>query len=257
MPAGPLSRLLRAVGFATACVALSAAGHAWMSGRSIPVWALALGAGALLPPVHALAARRRGFPSIAAAMLAGELGLHELFGAAQRGTGVPGGATQAARHGTGWLSVAMCGGGHMLVPVRGTGGAAGAGTLPGSGAGAMAGMPGMAMATTSRSGALAGLPTGHAAMATGHGMTAMIAAHVIAGLLCAWWLRHGEAAAFGLLWTIAMGLLAPLRLVGARLPAVPARRAARPAAAAAPPWRRVLLAHAVVRRGPPAAIAWN
>jgi hypothetical protein len=239
MPAGPLSRLFRAVGFATACVALSAAGHELMSGEPIPTWALSLGALALLPPVYALAYRQRGYPSIAAAMLAGELGLHELFAWAQRGM-------SAATHvtgGTGWLSVATCGGGRVLVPVRGDRLPAGSWPLPApGGASGMAAMPGMS--------GMRDLPSG------GHGALAMIAAHVIAGLLCAWWLRTGEAAAFGLLWTMAMSLLAPLSLIVAWRPvSLSPRRVGPPAHSNERPRHGLLLADTMVRRGPPPVFA--
>ncbi|MFE0605786.1 hypothetical protein ACFW2T_21510 [Streptomyces sp. NPDC058892] len=91
-----------------------------------------------------------------------------------------------------------------------------------------------------------------------HGGTGMIAAHVLAGLLCAAWLARGEAAVFRLARVLgAAALLAarPLaraldlvRARGAALPAPPVPRAPHPRPRRL---RGAVHAHAVVRRGPP------
>ncbi|MEU6398070.1 hypothetical protein ACIGO7_17715 [Streptomyces virginiae] len=94
----------------------------------------------------------------------------------------------------------------------------------------------------------------------GHGGLGMIAAHVLAGLLCAAWLARGEAAVFRLARVLgaaalhaARPLARALDLVRARAAAVPAP----PAFRARHPRRRArrlrgaVHAHAVVRRGPP------
>jgi hypothetical protein len=52
----------------------------------------------------------------------------------------------------------------------------------------------------------------HSGMGHGTGAVAMIAAHAVAGLVCAWWLRNGEAAVFRLLQTLG-ALAAPLLLL--------------------------------------------
>jgi hypothetical protein len=80
----------------------------------------------------------------------------------------------------------------------------------------------------------------------------MIAVHVVAGLLCAWWLRCGEAAAFRLLRALAHFTLAPLLLD------VPHPSTVADLATGTPddrdehaPTCRRLLGYAVARRGPP------
>lgn len=84
---GPL-RAARASVFALACLGISAAGHAWMSGRPVPATAMAPGFVLAFALGFTAARRRRGLVPISALMLAGELALHLLFTAAQHtGTG--------------------------------------------------------------------------------------------------------------------------------------------------------------------------
>jgi hypothetical protein len=85
----------------------------------------------------------------------------------------------------------------------------------------------------------------------------MLAAHLLAALLCGLWLAYGEKAAFRILRAVAGWLAAPLRLLLA-LPAVPDRprvRIGRRRSDRAP--RLLLLTHAITTRGPPlrAAVA--
>ncbi|MGC4971691.1 hypothetical protein ACLQ2D_02130 [Streptomyces sp. DT199] len=89
----------------------------------------------------------------------------------------------------------------------------------------------------------------------GMSSTGMLAAHVLAALLCSLWLAYGERAAFRILQALAGWLVAPLRLP-LPLPAPPHRPRIRPrrdGSARAP--RQVLLAHAITSRGPPAGAA--
>jgi len=84
------------------------------------------------------------------------------------------------------------------------------------------------------------------------------AAHVVAALVAAWWLRRGEAALWSLLrWAVAFvpGLVAWWRDAPAPLPARTAGRPGRAPADAAP-LRQLLLRHAVSRRGPPVPIPY-
>lgn len=80
----------------------------------------------------------------------------------------------------------------------------------------------------------------------------MLVAHVLAAGVCALWLARGEAALFQLARAVLAAAFTPVRLLLAavRLPATPrpapVRRAPRPSP------RSVVLAHALVRRGPPA-----
>jgi hypothetical protein len=183
----------RAAVFAVACVGLSAAGHVWRSGESVPLWAVIVAVLAVGGAGYALAGRQRGFVPIAALMLAGELALHLLFTAAQ--------------HASGWGTTSMP-------------------TSQGS-ASAMALMSGL-------------------------GSAGMIAVHGATGLICSWWLRCGEAATFRLLRSLAV-LTAPLFVLlwpcAVAVPDFTLRTSPGRGAETAP--TRLLLVHALVRRGPP------
>lgn len=93
----------------------------------------------------------------------------------------------------------------------------------------------------------------------GHGGAGMIAAHVLAALLCASWLARGEAAVFRLARVTAAAALHAARPLARALALVRARAAAVPAPPVLPAryerprrLRGAVHAHAVVRRGPPA-----
>ncbi|MEU0970675.1 hypothetical protein ABZ357_36640 [Streptomyces sp. NPDC005917] len=89
----------------------------------------------------------------------------------------------------------------------------------------------------------------------GAASTGMLAAHLLAALLCGLWLGHGERAAFRILRAVAGRLTAPLRLLLA-LPAPPGRPRPRPLRRRpdrAP--RLLLLVHAITSRGPPVRTA--
>ncbi|MFE6911630.1 hypothetical protein [Streptomyces erythrochromogenes] len=94
--------------------------------------------------------------------------------------------------------------------------------------------------------------------AASHGGAGMIAAHVLAGLVCAAWLARGEAAVFRLARVLGAAALHAARPLARALDLVRARVAAVPAPPAfRAPYRRprrlrgAVHAHAVVRRGPP------
>ncbi|MFD8720069.1 hypothetical protein ACFV2H_19155 [Streptomyces sp. NPDC059629] len=89
----------------------------------------------------------------------------------------------------------------------------------------------------------------------GTASTGMLAAHLLAALLCGLWLGHGERAAFRILRALAGRLVAPLRLLLA-LPVTPERprpRLRRRRSDRAP--RLLLLVHAITSRGPPVRTA--
>jgi hypothetical protein len=209
---------MRAALFAAVCLALSAAGHWWMSRQSVPVHALVIAYAAVLALALALTGRERSFSGIAAAVLLSELGLHLYFSSAQAATGT------AAMP----MSMAM---------------------------GPSHGMAGMSMAGMSGSMPM-GSTGGMAPM--GHGLWGMLAVHVVAGLFSAWWLRRGEASVFAVLRVVAATAvefvlrfaLFLLRLAfGTWTPSAPVRRA-RDTWLLPQPGRCVLL-DVVVRRGPP------
>ncbi|WP_405425321.1 hypothetical protein [Streptomyces erythrochromogenes] len=94
--------------------------------------------------------------------------------------------------------------------------------------------------------------------AASHGGAGMIAAHVLAGLVCAAWLARGEAAVFRLARVLGAAALHAARPLARALDLVRARVAAVPAPPVfRAPYRRprrlrgAVHAHAVVRRGPP------
>lgn len=80
----PTLRAARAAVFAALCVLVGAVGHDAFSVGAIPVWALLVGGGAVFLVVAPLTQRERGLPAILVLMGAVQVGLHELFAAAQR-----------------------------------------------------------------------------------------------------------------------------------------------------------------------------
>lgn len=233
---------------AVACVGVSAAGHVWMSGAAIPVWALV---GALLAVGGAgylMAGRQRGFAPIAGLMLVGELGLHLLFTAAQHAAWATGSAMSSM--------ISMS-------------------SMPGMSrtsatASASASVPGLIMRHPvpaaawlcggGKTGPAGGSPLAAAAMPwlSAHGSARMVAVHVVAGLLCAGWLRRGEAATFRLLRALARFAPPLLALVWPAVPAVGDLTASTPHDAdEQAPTRHRLLVHSMARRGPPTPVFFS
>ncbi|GGV81773.1 hypothetical protein GCM10010228_55450 [Streptomyces massasporeus] len=216
--------------FAAVCVVLAALGHVMMAEAVVAWWALAAGAAAVGGSAWLLAGRERGLHVVVPFTVAAQTALHAWFSATQTAVS-PAPApsmpahTHAMEHGT--HSLPMSHSGH--------------------------GMDGMA----SMGHGMDGMDT---LASAGHGMagmssTGMLAAHLLAALLCGLWLAHGERAAFRILRALAGWLVAPLRLL-LRLPAPPHRprvRARRGDSARAP--RRLLLTHAITTRGPPVGTA--
>ncbi|MGW7331929.1 hypothetical protein ACWGIU_25735 [Streptomyces sp. NPDC054840] len=225
-------RATRAAIFAAMCVALGAMGHSSMSGENVPLFGL-LGAFVVTCGLAWLAAgRRRGPMGVTAAVLSVQGVLHLVFSgsaAAQPFT------APAPMHGHHPMSAADAG----AMAAEASGMADMAGTAGSAGAAGMAGIAG----TTGM---------------TGHDGVGMIAAHVLAGLLCAAWLARGEAAVFRLARVLAAAALHAARPLARALALVRTRAAAVPAPPVFPaPYERprrlrgAVPAHAVVRRGPP------
>ena len=179
--------------FAAMCVGLTAAGHVWMSGRGVPLWALALALSALIAAGYALAGRQRGFLPISALMLAGELTLHLLFTLAQGSARAAASATASIPPLPNFLS-------GRAVPLSdwicGMGGW----------------KSGMAAGGGGSSGSIGPRLAADVMTTAGHGTAGMVAAHAAAGLICAWWLGRGEAAVFQVLRWLAV-LAAPALLL--------------------------------------------
>ncbi|AQS65921.1 hypothetical protein [Streptomyces pactum] len=239
MTAGWCSRTLRAAVFAAVCVLLAALGHILMSGTAVPWWAMAAGASATGTTAWWLAGRERGPLAVTGVAVAAQTALHASFSLAQA-TGGPrsSGEESLSRR---WLDILLC-----RMP---SGPGAERGTMPMSTGGADHGlhlghsMPGLDAAG----------PAGHAVGGTSS--AGMLTAHLVAALLCGLWLAHGERAVFRVVRCLAARLVAPLRLP-LRLPAPPHRPRVRVRrASSGRTQRRLLLAHAITSRGPPAGVA--
>ena len=238
MNVGPVLRSVRAVVFAAVCVTLSLAGHEWMSGHAVAPWAVLAAMMGVFAGAYLLGKRRRGFVPIAALMLLGEAGLHTLFRLANSP------ATADA-----WVrriehAAAVTAG--MLHPAPPADSAWAQMPMPPGMS--MPGMPAMGSPHPASGMAMPGM---------GHGPWGMIAAHAAAGLVCSWWLARGETMVFGLLFALVMMAFAPIRLALAACRACCSWRAPRtrirPVAARSR--YGLVLAHSVVRRGPPAPLA--
>ncbi|MFE7928255.1 hypothetical protein ACFU6S_05870 [Streptomyces sp. NPDC057456] len=233
MTAGRCTRTLRAALFAAVCVLLAALGHVLMSGAEVPAWALAAGVAVTGIAGWCLAGRERGLPLIVTVVVAAQTALHSAFSLAGP---EPGAAASAGALGMGSMrmdSIDMGVGMDMahMDHVSHIG--------PMSHTGHMSHMSHM----------------GEAAGEGGSSSFGMLAAHLLAALLCGLWLAHGEKAAFRILRAVAGRLAAPLRLLLAQ-PVTPDRprvRFRRRGSARAP--RLLLLTHAITTRGPPLGTA--
>ncbi|MFE2477016.1 hypothetical protein [Streptomyces sp. NPDC059389] len=218
MTPGRCCRAFRAALFAAICVLLASLGHLLMSGATVPWWALAAAAAATGALAWFLADRERGLLTVTCATIAVQAVLHTAFSLAQA----------AARPQA------------VPPPPPGTGGHAH------HAAHAMAD-GGMAMQMPMQ------MPAGHVPGSSSP--AGMLAAHLLAALLCGLWLAYGEQGAFRVLRALACLLLVPLRWAF-RLPA-PADRPrprVRPGRRAGT-LRGLLLVHAITSRGPPPGTA--
>ncbi|MFJ6574336.1 hypothetical protein ACIQMY_00060 [Streptomyces sp. NPDC091368] len=259
MTPGRCSRAVRAAMFAAVCVLLAALGHILMSGHAVPNRTLGAGLAGTLAVAWALGGRERGLLAVTSAAVAVQSALHLAFSWSQSAAGALPSGSSGAGHG-----------GMATAPM----------TMPHTGMDPMT-MPHMAMGSMDMGhmghmdhAASASMVMGHLAAApsatgsAGHDMTdmtssaGMLAAHLLAALLSGLWLAYGERAAFRLLRAAPTGLLRPLGLPGllglllaVAPPAAdrPRVRRARPGAGRVP--RRLLLARALLTRGPPRATA--
>ncbi|SHN12832.1 hypothetical protein [Streptomyces yunnanensis] len=265
MPVTAAVRYVRAAVFAAVCVVLSATGHAVMSGPAIPAWALAAAAVTVLVCAGLAAGRERSLPVIAGGVLACQGGLHVFFSWAQ-GIAAP---AQAPGKAAAWADLLLCGhpgpaAGSVPLLDRSMRQVVRAGGMDwdsppvrrpaeglargGSQADAMHSMTGMHP--------MPAMPAMH------HAGVGMLAAHLLAGLVCAWWLHRGERVLFALLAALAAAAdrslhrLLGLLLTGVTVPVahVGPRRARRRAVAAQP--HLAVVRHTVIRRGPPLSFAY-
>ncbi|MDN0201103.1 hypothetical protein [Streptomyces sp. S.PNR 29] len=231
MTAGGCSRTLRAAVFTAVCVLLASLGHVMMSGTAVPWWAMAAGAAVTGGTAWRLADRERGPVVVGSVMVAAQAVLHSSFSLAQAVVHpqTSGGRAFVQQ----WLGRLLCG------------------SPPD---------PGTAHGATGTTHSIGSMDHMGAAHPLDHGMggtssTGMLAAHLLAALLCGLWLAHGERAAFRILRVLAGWLVTPLRLI-LRLPAPPHRprvRARRGGSDRKP--RQLLLTHTITSRGPPTGTA--
>uniref|UniRef100_A0AAU3GVU0 Integral membrane protein n=1 Tax=Streptomyces sp. NBC_01401 TaxID=2903854 RepID=A0AAU3GVU0_9ACTN len=261
--AGAGMRLLRTAVFTAVCVVLAAAGHGIAAGVGVPGWTLLAGLAGVFAVTAALAGRERTLLSITAALAAGQLALHILFGLGRH--------TPAAAAGSGddslihFAAGLVCGAGpaqlsagdaHRIVTTAGLDPATvaqGHTHLASAAASdAASAMDPTLLATLT--GCLPSLP--------------MFLGHLLAALATGWLLRRGEIALFRLARLSAHGgrqlaagarlraLRAAMALVRALRAGLPGRpttgpRPLRSAVDAPAPATGDPLQHMVIRRGPP------
>ncbi|MFD7012988.1 hypothetical protein, partial [Streptomyces sp. NPDC059928] len=262
-------RTLRAAMFAALCVALAAMGHAAMSGHDIPPTVLLAAFAVTGGLAWCAAGRQRGVAAIAGGQVAAQGALHILFSRTRpmsemAGTAdAPASAGGHATHAMAGMPGMADGPAPMAMPMPTmTCGARYAHLMPDPPDGsAVTDMPGTAggslMDAASHAHAL-GLDAAAHTMSGG-----MLAAHLLAALVCGIWLWRGEAAAFRLARAVgALGVLAaaPLRralaLVRTRTPALPPpTRRPHPHPRPRQRLRGAVHSHAVIRRGPPGLLA--
>ncbi|WP_051781588.1 MULTISPECIES: hypothetical protein [unclassified Streptomyces] len=233
-------RALRAAMFAALCVLLAATGHLLMSGAAVPWWALSVAFPSTAATAWALAGRERGLLAVTTAAVAVQAVLHTGFTLSQSLVG------PAAPSGSGQMSSMASMARTARPPAVG---------MPEATAHTHHAVHGATDAASTMTGATGGpLPVGmHEAGAMSP--VGMLAAHLLAAVLCGLWLAHGERAVFRVVRAVAGRLWTPLRLllrtaVPAHRPAVRIRRRRRNRAP-----RRLFLVHAITSRGPPAGTA--
>ncbi|MEV6397672.1 hypothetical protein AB0M39_23360 [Streptomyces sp. NPDC051907] len=230
MTPGRCCRAVRAAVFAAVCVLLGSLGHVLMSGAPVPWWVVAPACAATGAVAWMLAGRERGLLPVTAVAVITQGALHSAFSLAQDLAPAASAAPSAT-------------GGHAHH--AGTSAFAPLGADPHG----MAAMPGL----TGVQGTAADVHMDMAGMAQ-MSSTGMLAAHLLAALVCGLWLAHGERAAFRILRSVSGWLVAPLRgLLLAAPPHRPRLRVRRVRRVRAP--RRLLLVHAITSRGPPSGIA--
>lgn len=223
MTAGWCTRTLRAALFAAVCVLLAALGHVMMSGAEVPAWALAAGVAVTGIAGWCLAGRERGLPLIVTVVVAAQTALHSAFSLAGPESGAAASAGMGAMGAMGMDSMDM---GHMDHV---------------SHIGHMSHMSHMSH-------------MGEGAGQGGSSSFGMLAAHLLAALLCGLWLAHGEKAAFRILRAVAGRWP---RRCGCCSPCPSPRTAHGSGSAAAARHERpgCSFTHAITTRGPPPGTA--
>lgn len=241
----PVFPAARAAVFAAVCVCLAAGAHLWMSGAPIPLGAVLTGFAAVYVAARLGAGRERSLGAIVVLMGVAQTGLHLLFTAAQQAAAAQSAASSAV------VAPAAVIVQLPSVPLPGTTAASAAAAAVAS-MGAMPGMPGMSSGGAGTLGAMPSM-TGSSMPGGMQMTTGMLAAHAVAALVCAWWLRRGEAALHTLVRTAARWVrrrvaLPPLT-AAPLVPADPPRL--RPAVTRPVRPRPRFVGPAALKRGPP------
>ncbi|MFJ8160151.1 hypothetical protein ACIRBY_04385 [Streptomyces sp. NPDC096136] len=254
MTPGHCLRAVRAAMFAAVCVLLAAVGHVLMSGTDVPWWAVSAAFAGTAAAAWCLARRERGPLTVIGATVAVQAVLHSGFSLAQSVLHPPlPSGTPFARRWAAYLMCADAAGAAPSAPDVAAHAPHGMSDMPGmTGMHDMPVMPGMVDAASAAAGTP--VPPGGHDMA-GMSPTGMLAAHLLAALLCGLWLAHGERGAFRLLRAVAGRLWTPLRLLLALapVPAAPRIRVRRVRRDRALP--QLFLVHAITSRGPPTGTA--
>ncbi|WP_017238378.1 hypothetical protein [Streptomyces sp. SS] len=232
--------------FAAVCVLLAATGHILMSGRGVPAWTLLLVFAATVAVTWFLASSERGLLAVTGASVVVQSALHAAFSWSQPTMST---ATATATPMPMPMPMDNVHAAHTHMSHAAMGDAHAAHTHmshAAMGHGDMAASVGM----------ISEVPAGHD-MTNMSASFGMLSAHLLAALLSGLWMAYGERAAFRLLFAASLRLFRPLYpLLASFVPAVRSRPRFRPVRAGderAP--RRLLLAHAVISRGPPQALA--
>ncbi|MFD7785818.1 hypothetical protein ACFV4Q_22400 [Streptomyces nojiriensis] len=236
-------RALRAAMFAALCVLLAATGHLLMSGAAVPWWALSVAFPGTAATAWALAGRERGLLAVTTAAVAVQAVLHTGFSLSQSLVG------PAAATGSGQMTSMSSMSSMVRMPQPPAAG------MPEAPAHLHHALHGSADAASAVTGAAGGPLPGGLHDAAAMSPFGMLAAHLLAAVMCGLWLAHGERAVFRVVRAVAVRLWTPLRLllrtaVPAHRPPVRIRRRHRNRAP-----RRLFLVHAITSRGPPAGTA--
>ncbi|MFJ4843008.1 hypothetical protein [Streptomyces sp. NPDC088746] len=259
--AGAGMRLLRTAVFTAVCVVLAAAGHGFAAGVGVPGWSLLAGFAGVFAVATALAGRERTLLSITAALAAGQIALHIVFGLGRHApaTAAGSGDDSLIRFAAGLVCGAgpaqlSAGEAHRIVTTAGLDPATVAQGHTHLASGAAAAPD---AAPTLLDTLMSGLPS-----------LPMLLGHLLAALATGWLLRRGEIALFRLARLSAHGgrqlaaaarlraLRAAMALVRALRAGLPGRpttgpRPLRSAVDAPAPATGDPLQHMVIRRGPP------
>jgi hypothetical protein len=210
------TRLARTAVFTALCVMLSGAAHVLLSGRPLPLAAVAAVTATVFVLAYLLAGRERRFWQIAALLLPLQLTADAVFTTGQITCYTSAGAPVPVRLAGMDL---LCAGGDFGTPLARLAGGAGTAANPAA--------PWL-----------------------------LLAAHLAVGLLAAGWLRCGEDALARLLRSAVAAGFRPLRLVTAvdTTGRFPATAGAPPVPHRVRSAVSPLLSHSVLRRGPPATV---